>query len=81
MSELPGRGVTRRRFLQAVPLSAMALAACERRPYNAADFVLPARSNVALLNTMGANVWACAPATLMPSHIDEFGVRATTSVD
>ncbi len=39
------------------------------------------RSNVALLNTMGANVWACAPATLMPSHIDQFGVRATTSVD
>jgi aspartate carbamoyltransferase catalytic subunit len=39
------------------------------------------RSNVALLNTMGANVWACAPATLMPSHIDEFGVHATTSVD
>jgi aspartate carbamoyltransferase catalytic subunit len=39
------------------------------------------RSNIALLNTMGAHVWACAPATLMPSHIDEFGVRATTSVD
>jgi aspartate carbamoyltransferase catalytic subunit len=39
------------------------------------------RSNVALLNTMRANVWACAPATLMPSHIDEFGVHATTSVD
>jgi aspartate carbamoyltransferase catalytic subunit len=39
------------------------------------------RSNVALLNTMGANVWTCAPATLMPSHIDEFRVHATTSVD
>jgi len=39
------------------------------------------RSNVALLNTMGAQVWACAPATLMPSHVGEFGVRATTSVD
>jgi aspartate carbamoyltransferase catalytic subunit len=39
------------------------------------------RSNVALLNTMGARVWACAPATLMPSHVSEFGVRATTSVD
>jgi len=39
------------------------------------------RSNIALLNTMGANVWACAPATLMPSQIDEFGVHATTSVD
>jgi len=39
------------------------------------------RSNIALLNTMGAHVWACAPATLMPSHVVEFGVRATTSVD
>jgi aspartate carbamoyltransferase catalytic subunit len=39
------------------------------------------RSNVALLNTMAAQVWACAPATLMPSHVGEFGVRATTSVD
>jgi aspartate carbamoyltransferase catalytic subunit len=39
------------------------------------------RSNIALLNTMGAHVWACAPATLMPSHVAEFGVRATTSVD
>ena len=38
------------------------------------------RSNVALLNTMGANVWTCAPATLMPSHIHDFGVHATTSV-
>jgi aspartate carbamoyltransferase catalytic subunit len=39
------------------------------------------RSNVVLLNTMGAHVWACAPATLMPSHIERFGVRPTTSVD
>ena len=39
------------------------------------------RSNVVLLNTMGAEVWACAPATLMPAHIDRFGVHATTSVD
>jgi aspartate carbamoyltransferase catalytic subunit len=39
------------------------------------------RSNVLLLNTMGAEVWACAPTTLMPSHIARFGVRATTSVD
>jgi aspartate carbamoyltransferase catalytic subunit len=39
------------------------------------------RSNVVLLNTMGAEVWACAPATLMPAHVDRFGVRATTSVD
>jgi aspartate carbamoyltransferase catalytic subunit len=39
------------------------------------------RSNVLLLNTMGANVWACAPATLMPTDVARFGVRATTSVD
>jgi aspartate carbamoyltransferase catalytic subunit len=39
------------------------------------------RSNVLLLNTMGANVWACAPATLMPTDVVRFGVRATTSVD
>ena len=39
------------------------------------------RSNVTLLNTMKADVWACAPATLMPSHIAEFGVHATTSVE
>ena len=39
------------------------------------------RSNVVLLNTMGADVWACAPATLMPSEIERFGVHATTSVD
>ncbi|MEO8076961.1 MAG: aspartate carbamoyltransferase catalytic subunit [Acidobacteriota bacterium] len=39
------------------------------------------RSNLLLLNTMGAEVWACGPATLMPAGIDRFGVRATTSVD
>jgi aspartate carbamoyltransferase catalytic subunit len=39
------------------------------------------RSNIALLNTMGAAVWACAPPTLMPSHIERFGVRSTVSVD
>jgi aspartate carbamoyltransferase catalytic subunit len=39
------------------------------------------RSNALLLNTMGAQVWACAPATLMPSHIERFGVRSTTSVE
>jgi aspartate carbamoyltransferase catalytic subunit len=39
------------------------------------------RSNVLLLNTMGAHVWACGPATLMPAGIDRFGVRATTSVN
>ena len=39
------------------------------------------RSNVLLLNTMGADVWACAPSTLMPSHVERFGVHSTTSVD
>ena len=39
------------------------------------------RSNVVLLNTMGADVWACAPPTLMPSHIERFGVRSTVSID
>jgi aspartate carbamoyltransferase catalytic subunit len=39
------------------------------------------RSNVLLLNTMGADVWACGPATLLPSNVDRFGVHATTSVD
>ena len=39
------------------------------------------RSNVLLLNTMGAEVWLCAPATLMPAGVDRFAVRATTSVD
>jgi aspartate carbamoyltransferase catalytic subunit len=39
------------------------------------------RSNVQLLNTMGARVWACGPATLMPADLAGFGVRATTSID
>ncbi len=39
------------------------------------------RSNILLLNLMGAEVWVCGPATLMPRDIDRFGVRATTSVD
>ncbi len=39
------------------------------------------RSNVQLLNKMGAHVWACGPATLMPAGLEHFGVRATTSID
>ncbi len=39
------------------------------------------RSNVLLLNRMGAEVWACGPATLLPSNLARFGVHATTSVD
>src|SRR5688572_26592916 len=38
------------------------------------------RSNVLLLNTMGADVWLCGPATLMPAGIERFGVHATTSI-
>src|SRR6476659_1248898 len=32
------------------------------------------RSNVLLLNKMGADVWACGPATLMPPDLAGFGV-------
>jgi aspartate carbamoyltransferase catalytic subunit len=39
------------------------------------------RSNVLLLKTMGAEVWACGPATLFPPALDRFGVHATTSLD
>jgi aspartate carbamoyltransferase catalytic subunit len=39
------------------------------------------RSNVQLLKTMGADVWACGPATLMPVGIERLGARPTTSVD
>ena len=39
------------------------------------------RSNVQLLNKMGADVWACGPPTLMPVDLARFGVRPTTSID
>ena len=39
------------------------------------------RSNVLLLNRMGADIWACGPATLQPTDLPRFGVRATTSID
>ncbi len=39
------------------------------------------RSNVQLLNKMGALVWACGPKTLMPTELSRFGVRPTTSID
>ncbi len=39
------------------------------------------RSNVQLLNKMGARVWACAPPTLMPADLPRFGVRPSTSID
>jgi aspartate carbamoyltransferase catalytic subunit len=39
------------------------------------------RSNVLLLNTMGAEVWLCGPPTLMPAQLDRFGVRSTTRIE
>ena len=39
------------------------------------------RSNLRLLGTMGAEVWACGPATLIPAGLDRLGARATTSID
>ena len=39
------------------------------------------RSNVQLLNKMGAEVWTCAPPTLMPRELARFGVRVTASID
>jgi aspartate carbamoyltransferase catalytic subunit len=39
------------------------------------------RSNVLLLKTMGADVWACGPATLIPAGLERLGARPTTSVD
>ena len=38
------------------------------------------RSNVLLLTRLGAEVWVCGPATLVPMGIAQCGVRATTSV-
>jgi aspartate carbamoyltransferase catalytic subunit len=39
------------------------------------------RSNLLLLKIMGADVWTCGPATLMPAGIDRLGARTTTSID
>jgi aspartate carbamoyltransferase catalytic subunit len=39
------------------------------------------RSNVQLLTKLGADVWLCGPATLLPPGIDRDGVQVTTSVD
>ena len=39
------------------------------------------RSNVLLLKAMGADVWLCGPATLMPAGIRRLGVRTTTVLD
>jgi len=39
------------------------------------------RSNVLLLNTMGAELWLCGPSTLMPPGVERFGAKTTTSID
>jgi len=39
------------------------------------------RSNVLLLRKLGAEVWACGPATLIPPGLERMGVRVTTRID
>ncbi|MGE0460551.1 MAG: aspartate carbamoyltransferase catalytic subunit [Vicinamibacterales bacterium] len=39
------------------------------------------RSNLLLLTKLGAEVWVCGPATLIPPGLDRLGVRVTTRVD
>ena len=39
------------------------------------------RSNLLLLRTMGAEVWTCGPATLVPAGLERQGARVTTSID
>jgi aspartate carbamoyltransferase catalytic subunit len=39
------------------------------------------RSNILLLTKLGAEVWVCGPATLIPPGLERYGVRVTTSVD
>jgi aspartate carbamoyltransferase catalytic subunit len=39
------------------------------------------RSNLLLLRTMGAEVWTCGPATLLPAGFSRLGARVTTSID
>jgi aspartate carbamoyltransferase catalytic subunit len=39
------------------------------------------RSNLLLLKTMGAEVWTCGPATLIPPGLDRLGARATTRIE
>src|SRR5690349_6765339 len=38
------------------------------------------RSNIQLLNKLGADVWACGPPTLIPVGLDQLGVRVSSSV-
>jgi aspartate carbamoyltransferase catalytic subunit len=39
------------------------------------------RSNLLLLRKLGAEVWVCGPATLIPPGLDRLGVGVTTRVD
>jgi aspartate carbamoyltransferase catalytic subunit len=39
------------------------------------------RSNLLLLRKLGAEVWVCGPATLIPPGLDRLGVRVTTRID
>ncbi len=39
------------------------------------------RSNILLLKTVGADVWVCGPATLIPVGLDRLGLHITTSID
>jgi aspartate carbamoyltransferase catalytic subunit len=39
------------------------------------------RSNLLLLRKLGAEVWVCGPATLIPPGLDQLGVKVTTSID
>jgi aspartate carbamoyltransferase catalytic subunit len=39
------------------------------------------RSNVLLLTRLGAEVWVCGPATLIPPGLEQLGVHVTTSVE
>lgn len=39
------------------------------------------RSNVLLLTRLGAEVWVCGPATLIPAGLEQFGVHVTTRVE
>src|SRR5262249_5485325 len=39
------------------------------------------RSNILLLTALGAEVWVCGPATLVPPGVSRLGVRVSTSID
>jgi len=40
-----------------------------------------ARSNIWALTKLGAEVSVCGPKTLLPPHLEEFGVRVTSNID